>query len=250
MTDRDPRYTAEDGEFCTPRQNRIYGSLMFAALLLFCALVAYAIAYGMRTAEPPRTIHVEPDVMLPLALGPVSAPAALPPSEWCTDPHSCEPDPKLVRMLVRTVIHEAGLESPADADGITHVVLDRARKMGIEPLAALRAYASGVFASRRRDSSGWKVRVFGTVPEYMPPGWRSRARWDALGAPGVRMVQARVHGLLTGRVAFACTPDHWGAPTLRREHAGWREIPCVVDGRRALNAYWNVPRGRRARATR
>jgi hypothetical protein len=215
--------------------------------LFTLSIVAWFIGVALaHAATPPSKPRIEPPAPRSLPSSFRTLPAApVARLAWCDTPWTIEPNARLALMLTRTVIHEAGLASPADADGIVFVILDRARKMDVTPLNALRAYAPGVFASRRRDSSGWKVRV--TPDATRPEGWRSQARWDEIGAPGVRMVYARVHGLLTGRIEPVCRPHHWGAPSLRREYAGWREIPCVVDGRPALNAYWNVPTSRRRR---
>jgi hypothetical protein len=237
-----PEYT-----YLTPREERRYLLIvcMFAALAV--TLFATAFAYARVTTPrlvPERAAEPATSAGVPTRITPSQGlPSALP--EWCARPLTREPDPVLVRMLTRTVVHEAGLRSPADADGITFVVLDRARRRGVPALVALRDYAPSIFASRRRDSSGWKVRVQPEVPERMPEGWRSAARWAEMGEPGVRMIGERVRGLLRGTVRPVCRPHHWGAPRLRREHAGWTEVPCIVDGKPALNAYWTMPAPRR-----
>lgn len=252
MTPPDPTHLAHEPREPDHRPAATTRALALLALFFCCVGCLLLMRFVFVPPKPEPRIQVNvPAWTAPE--GPVCAAAArvrdikpTAPSAWCELPMTTEPDARLVSMLTRAIVHEAGLASAADADGIVLVILDRARQMNITPLEALRAYSPSVFASRRRDSSGWKVRVRSAVPEHMPDGWRSRARWDELGAPGVRMLDERVRGLLSGRVVPVCSPHHWGAQSLRREHSGWSEVSCVVDGRAALNAYWTVPRGRRA----
>lgn len=150
-----------------------------------------------------------------------------------------------VEALARICVAEAGWEpATGDCAAIAHVILRRARRLGLRPRTMARRYSRRHFDATRTDERRWIVgrELRGAEPAGWPAGldWREyRARW-------LEMVE-HVRELLAGSVSDPCggEADHWGAPygvdLARARRAGWRRLDCGPT----RNAFWSIDRGER-----
>ena len=130
-------------------------------------------------------------------------------------------------MIARLVVHEAGLDSPADADAIVAVLLNGAARHEMTPRAFARAYAPRF--TRRLTSRPWVHRLDarGTDP-------RAGVRWSLYRARWLALVTRCGVALLLPPV---CAATDWSSPSHRRRRVSEGRAFAPVDCGPTLNAY-------------
>lgn len=129
--------------------------------------------------------------------------------------------------LARIWVSENGLRRQSDDQtAILEVLRDRARRMGVDILTAMRRYCPRSFDLHRTDARRWIAHL--QRDGSQPTGWPTRLRWSTHEAIW-RVMADRAVTLLSSEPTHICkkAPGHWAARSFQRPRLlGWEEVDC------------------------
>lgn len=138
--------------------------------------------------------------------------------------------------LARIWVSENGFRRVSDDQtAILAVLRDRARRMGVDLITAMRRYCPRSFDRNRRGRRRWiaHLRADASVPE----GWPQNLDWSRHSDVWRAMVSRASDLIASEQAGDKCVrvPQHWAARSFERPRLlGWEEVDCGNTS----NAFW------------